>query len=302
MSREEIINTITSRLPNERLSIKRKYRFKKQPFKTAWFYTLVAINRYTPLSIPIYGTTVWRHRLKAYSTSAIGSIRFLGFYDSDITLFLLKHYHETGDMLDVGANIGIYASLFSYLAPDSARVVAFEPTPSTFAVMRDSMQQCGNVTAEQLALSDQIGEISFHDYGVRHGVFNSSEAQPRPFLDSYDSLITVPSTTLDSYCSEHKLKPSLIKLDTEGTEVKILEAGTTTLAEYKPTILLELSGEEAWAAGIHKCFDILTEQGYHFFNATREGELTPHQRRDSYLYENLIAIHGSKLAGYGITN
>lgn len=301
MSREEIIATITSRLKDERLAINRRARFKAHPLKTAWFYTIVALNRYVHFLIPIYGTTVWGHRLKAYETSAIGSISFLGFYDSDITLFLLKYYQGAGDILDVGANIGIHSSLFSYLAHPKSKVIAFEPTPSTCRVLKANMQQCHNVTVEERALSDTIGNISFIDYGLRHGVFNSSQAQPHAFLQKYGKKISVPSCTLDAYCVEHGLKPDLIKLDTEGTEANILRHSTQTLNQYKPTIILELGGGEAWAPGINQCFDILTAQGYHFFNATKDGTPFRHDRQPTYQYENLIAIHKDNLPTFGIS-
>jgi FkbM family methyltransferase len=300
MSREQLINRITERLKDEDLTIQRTARFKKHPLRAAWFYARVVLNRYTPLLLPIVATTAWGHRLKAYETSAIGSVYFLGFYDADITLFLLKHYHEDGDILDVGANVGIYASLFSHLATSNTRVVAFEPTPSTAGVLRSNVGALTNVAIEQVALSDHTGEITFHDYGLRHGVYNSSQAQPLAFLQNQGVEITVASTTLDAYCAEHKLKPSLLKLDTEGTEDSILKHSTQTLKEYRPTILLELGGGEAWAAGIAASFTILEEHDYRFFNATREGALVPHTRKTTYKYENLIAIHVSNLSAYGI--
>jgi FkbM family methyltransferase len=298
MSRNELTAAITARLTDEDLTILRNARFKKHPLCASWFYFLVAWNRYTPFLIPIRGKTMWGHELQAYETSAIGSIYFLGFYDVDLTLFLLRHYQEAGDVLDVGANVGVHTSLFSYLAAPGARVVAFEPTPSTASVLRKNSATLTNVTVEQTALADREGTISFIDYGLRHGVFNSAQAQPLPFLKDQGTKIEVASTTLDQYVAKHGLKPSLIKLDTEGTEAGILAQSSETLRRYQPTILLELGGGEAWAENAAQCIDTLAAHGYSFFNATREGDLLPHERQVHYQYQNLIAIHTSKLPAY----
>jgi FkbM family methyltransferase len=298
MTRTEIITKIEAEASNQGLTILRSERFKKHPLKAACFYAQVAQNRYTPLILPIKTQTLWGHPLFAYETSAIGSIYFLGFYDSDISLFLLKNFKESGDLLDVGSNIGYYTSLFTQIAAPTAKIAAFEPTPSTFEVLKKNVGALPQVTTEQIALSDRTGTTTFFDYGHRHGVFNSTAAQPLPFLKDKGNKIEVQTETLDEWCLRTNTKPSLIKLDTEGTEANILRHGRKTLTAHAPLILLEVGGGEAWSKNTSECFDILTKYDYEFFEIDSYGTPIPHARQENYTYKNLACIPVTKRNTY----
>ena len=154
------------------------------------------------------------------------------------------------------------------------------------------------VFLEKIALADSIGSIKFHDYGIRHGVFNSSKAQPHDFLKHVGQVIEVKTDTLDTWCERTNTKPSLIKLDTEGTEVKILRQAEKTLTTYKPIILLEVGGGDAWKENTTGSLDILAQHDYQFFTLTAAGDLVPHKRQSSYRYDNLVAIHQSQVQKY----
>ena len=298
MDRKSIIEYIENIDGKLAQNISRNARFKFQPLRALWFYFLVALNRYTKLLIPITGKTFWGHKLYAYETSAIGSIYFIGFYDGDVSLFLLKHFAEEGDILDVGANIGAYTSLFTQIKHPSAQIHAFEPTPSTYGVLKDNVGKLEAVTCHQIALSDQSGTVKFYDYGHRHGVYNSTKAQYLPFLQKTGKEINVPTDTLDSWCQQNSIKPSLIKLDTEGTEASILKKGVEVIRTYKPTFLLEVGGGDAWGENNTNSINLLETEGYNFYNVTTEGTLIKHQKQNSYEYQNLIAIHNSKSSQY----
>jgi len=295
MERSAIITRIEAQTENMGLTILRGERFKKQPIKSTIFYLQVALNRYSPLRFPIKANTVWGQPLEAYETSAIGSIYFLGFYDRDISLFLLKYWDEEGDILDIGANIGVDTSLFTQIAKPSAKVVAFEPTPSTATTLKKNVGTLANVSCEEIAISDKNGVTTFYDYGNRHGVYNSTAAQPLAFLAGEGKEIEVATETLDSYCLRKNIRPSLIKLDTEGTEAAILQNASETLTKYQPLILLEVGGGAAWSENNTTALEILTDYGYTFFTADETGEIAPHTPQKMYQYQNLIAIHSSKV-------
>lgn len=298
MLRNEIIEKIESLSTDADLTIIRSARFKKHPLKAFCFYAQVALNRYASLALPIRTKTLWQHPLMAYETSAIGSVYFLGFYDGDVTLFLLKHFKESGDLLDVGSNIGYYTSLFTQIATPEAKIVAFEPTPSTYGVLVQNVGTLTHVTTEPIALSDKAGSITFYDYGIQHGVYNSTAAQSISFLKDKGEKIDVATDTLDNWCKRTGTKPSLIKLDTEGTEGGILEQGQETVREYSPLILLEVGGGEAWSENTAKCLDILEKHQYQFFELDDAGTPIPHQRQKTYTYKNLVCIPKSKLERY----
>ena len=90
----------------------------------------------------------------------------------------------------------------------------------------------------------------------------------------------------------------MIKLDTEGTEAKILSKASQTLSTYKPLLLLEVGGGEAWSKNNNDCLDILSAHGYEFYTVTKQGDLEAHTRQLSYQYQNLVAIHQSQIQKY----
>lgn len=298
MNRTDIISAIEQKRLLLSQANGRRERFAQSPFKALWFYTLVAINRFSPLLLPIRARTVWGDELRAYETSTIGSLYFLGFYDIDTSLFLLKRYQESGDILDIGSNIGAYALLGNQIRGEHSTVYAFEPTPWTFSILQRNVADQKNIKPVRLALSDTVGTTSFMDYGRRHGVFNSTKAQELPFLQNEGTTIEVKTDTLDNFCSAHSIKPSLIKLDTEGTEARILRRGTHTLETSAPIILLEVGGGEAWAENVKGCFDILRRYTYSFFELDDTGSLIPHAEQEIYQYKNLVCIPERKFKDY----
>lgn len=298
MDRSIIIAAIERKRKRLDEATNRRARFRHDPLRTLWFYGRVAWNRYLPLRLPLRAATVWGDRVTAYETSAIGSVYFLGFYDIDTTLFLLKHFHESGDILDIGSNIGYYALLGAQVAGPNTKVVAFEPTPATFKLLTENTRSNSRIAIEQRALADRAGEMTFIDYGDRNAVFNSTKAQVHDFLQGTGIPIKVATTTLDAYSAEHDLAPALIKLDTEGTEAGILAHGTRTLREHAPLILLEVGGGEAWRDNTTKSLDILADAGYGFFELDDAGTPHPHVRQASYAYQNLVCIPERKQAAY----
>ncbi len=46
--------------------------------------------------------------------------------------------------------------------------------------------------------------------------------------------------TLDGFCNDRNLSPQVIKIDTEGAEVKILKGALDTIGLHKPTIFLSV--------------------------------------------------------------
>lgn len=278
-----------------------KSRLLHRPIKTLWFYLLVIINRNIFLKIPLKTKTIWGKEMFAYESSAIGSVYFVGYYDRDVTLFLLKHDHAQGDFLDIGSNIGYYSLLATQFTSAPQRILSIEPTPSTFEVLKRNVSNEEQITPLALALSDTIGTSILTDYGYRYAVFNSLKKQTLPFLKDKGKEFEVKTTTLDALCNDYNLHPAIIKLDTEGTESHILKGSQKVLETYSPVIILEVGGGKAWQENIAFCLDTLADRNYHLFELSDEGNLKKHQREETYTYKNLVCIPASKLSTYEIS-
>ena len=92
-------------------------------------------------------------------------------YEPEETQFFIDNLKEGMRVVDVGANIGYYTTLFSRLVGTTGSVIAFEPDPTNFSLLEKNCKAngCRNVRLEQLALSDKNGVAQLHLSEVNRG-------------------------------------------------------------------------------------------------------------------------------------
>jgi FkbM family methyltransferase len=174
---------------------------------------------------------------------------------------------------DVGANAGIYSLLATLRAGPSGWVYAFEPLQRNLHYLRrhvvlNNLQNC-TVLAE--AVCNEEGTRSFSAAAL-----DSSMAR----LAS-DGELRVPSTTLDRciYGEKRFRPPDVLKIDVEGAELEVLEGAHRALAEFHPSVFLEIHGTQLHA----DCRAFLTKLGYHLDEAYGQIVATPpHKSAPSY--------------------
>jgi FkbM family methyltransferase len=130
-----------------------------------------------------------------------------------------------GNIVDVGANIGCTALLFSGLGE---RVDAFEPSPSTFEILKQNTGVEPNIFIHNLGLGDRVGrsQITF-SANNRSGAFISKG------IEVSDGHITeeIELSTLDEFIkNKKKTAVDFIKIDVEGFEVQVLRGGRKDIA------------------------------------------------------------------------
>jgi FkbM family methyltransferase len=165
-------------------------------------------------------------------------------------------------VLDIGANIGMFSMLGSRLVGENGRIIAFEPTRSTFEALNENlkMNNCQNVKTERLALGDTEGTIFLGD--VPNDAMN--------FIDkNKKSGEEVQLKLLDNYLKENDIqKVNFIKIDIEGAEMLCFRGATDMLKTHRPTIIMECN--EMWSKRFdYSVFDLLqflSQFGYRFDN------------------------------------
>lgn len=179
---------------------------------------------------------------------------WLGIYEADKQRLLEPLVSPGMVIWDVGANIGFYTLAFSALATAGGHVYAFEPLGSNFGrlLAHIRLNELGNVTAVQAALSDADGLVGF-DTGP-NALMGRLDANLRQYL--------LPTLTADGFVARYpQAVPALIKLDVEGAEGAVLEGARKLLSTAGPVLLLALHGPEAE----RRCRAILAEAGYECF-------------------------------------
>jgi FkbM family methyltransferase len=121
-------------------------------------------------------------------------------------------------IIDCGANIGMSILAFKKSCPE-ARILAFEPDPNTCAILRKNI--AGNalpdVEVVEAAVADARGDIRFYKtVEGKHSLLSSTSPANIPGAKE----IRVRAERLADYITG---EVDLLKMDVEGSEMKILE-------------------------------------------------------------------------------
>lgn len=127
-------------------------------------------------------------------------------------------------VLDVGANEGRYSEQLLSLAP-RLRIHAFEPNPTTFARLRRRMEphgvRCWNVALGASSCKAQLFDYADRD-GSSHASLHSEVFSRLHHSESHACEIEV--RRLDEILEAEGITDVfLVKIDTEGTELQVLE-------------------------------------------------------------------------------
>lgn len=165
-------------------------------------------------------------------------------------------------VVDIGAHIGIYTLFALRQLSGHGRVYSFEPTPKTFALLRDNVQvngflESGVARLDQRAISDHAGTANFTAYAANSG-HNSL------FGDAaVGETLSVETVTLDAALADEP-RIDVIKIDAEGSEPFVLR-GMTGIVGRNPAIriFVEFAPVHLRRAGIEpvQWYEELTEMG-----------------------------------------
>lgn len=159
--------------------------------------------------------------------------------------------------LDIGANFGMHSLLF--LVHD-IETVTFEPNSSCHEYFR-RLCKLNHVTPrlEPVALGDRQGYVEL-SYPERHTWLGSTNADVVRALRLSQKLVseTVEQKTIDDCFPSIGSNRTLIKLDTEGSELSVLRGAVRTLEECKPLVIFECCGDHERT----EIFDVFDSRDY----------------------------------------
>lgn len=188
-------------------------------------------------------------------------------------------------ILDVGAHTGLY-SLFACALNPRAEVFSFEPFPPIYRrllaniAMNGFRQRC---TPFQTAVGDSAGTARFH---VTEDLTMCAVVEAGGELE-------VPVVALDDVVP-HDGRTSLVKMDVEGHEYKVLRGMQGILEDSRPAVLFECNpGGDGGRINA-----LFRKYGYRLFHlgntAVELSELVP--ERFSKGNHNFLALHSSRRA------
>jgi FkbM family methyltransferase len=170
-----------------------------------------------------------------------------GAYEPYITSLLLFLMREDGLFVDVGANFGLHALQIAGALP-RARCLCFEPHPAVHEGLRRNIRFSGfdNVAAHALALGDAPGTVDFfmHDGAAYNRGLSSLQATPD--MEAGFRRERVEMTTLDAFLPEaDRERLSVVKIDVQGAERRVLAGMKDLLARARPAVVFEFESDYA---------------------------------------------------------
>lgn len=157
----------------------------------------------------------------------------------------LKQQQVFGDVLkdgnivfDVGAHVGFYSLLAAEVVGPSGKVFAFEPNQRNFDYLEWHIKHNGyrNTFPFQVAVSNHNGRAYFDE---------AADSAQGHLTHNPEGAIGVQSISLDTFIEQKKLPaPTVLKIDVEGAELRVLQGAANTLKNHKPIIFLSTHRED----------------------------------------------------------
>lgn len=171
-----------------------------------------------------------------YEPAGIGLIRWL------CQSGVVSSAEETA-FVDVGANIGVYSL---QLNDNFKEVIAFEPHPITCKILKLNIDLNGarNIRVEQIALSDSCGVADLmDDFGDNIGASSLEDGRSNELTGCRNTVTLEPGAQAIAQVTSHRI--SVVKIDVEGHELKVVEGLAPLLARDRPILAFEANSPAA---------------------------------------------------------
>ena len=201
-------------------------------------------------------------------------------YESWLAGLTSRVVDPSKDVIDVGANVGLFTVLCGNLINDDRFVLAIEPVDSALTYLKANIR-----------LNNKNDKVMIYEgvASAKAGIFSMNVI---PGMEEYSTLgdlvhpkieeqvsiqKQVSGDTIDQLVKKYSLMPGFIKIDAEGAEHLVLKGASETLNHFHPIILSEISDFLLNAQGATSAdiFRYLTGLGYSLFNAETLAPIEP---------------------------
>ena len=227
-------------------------------------------------------------------------------------LDLISRAVAAGDeVLDLGANYGLYTYHLSRAVGANGRVYAFEPVPFTSSALALVTRLLGlrNVSIVAKGCSDASGTVAFNVPLQRSGALGAGQAHigarndDRPGAETQvrwdrTTRIHCEVVALDEY-----LPPlanlSLIKCDIEGAELLAFRGAVRTIEAHRPSVICEINPWflDGFGLRLDDLVGFFVDRGYSLYRYTDGKQLVP-VATAAIVEDNYVFIHPRRIAPF----
>ena len=193
-----------------------------------------------------------------------------GSFEPNEFVFLGRVLEPGMVFVDGGANEGLYSLFASRHVGSTGRVLAVEPSSREYArlVANLRVNALDNVTSVRGALGDSRGEVTLAVAGGGHDGLNTIGPHASDLNVETAAHEQVELLTLDDLVLAHGFgRVDVIKLDVEGSELRVLDGARALIARDRPLLLIEVEVERLASQGDTKdmLLERITSLGYQLY-------------------------------------
>ena len=217
-------------------------------------------------------------------------------YEPNQTEVVKKYVHEGDTVIDIGAHVGYYTLLMAQLVGENGKVYSFEPDPVNFQLLKKSVEINGfeNVVLIQKAVSNITDKVKLflgNDDSAINRIYDAKLGDTKESID-------VESVTIDEYFKENDELVNFIKIDSEGSEVKIINGMKQFLSRNQELVmmteffpfLIKKSGDEP-----NQYLKSLEEFGFSLYNILDKNEKTNKINSENFLESGINSEYCTNL-------
>lgn len=227
-----------------------------------------------------------------------------GWYERHLMALLPHVLPVDGVALDIGANAGAVTLAMARCAP-RGRVVAFEAAPANADRLAANLAATGtrNVDLARVAVYDRTAELrlTFADEASAGASVSGARGAAGT---------VVPAVALDDWARQADLaRLDLVKVDVEGSELRVLRGARGLLERHRPTLLVECSPvslRQHDGQPVDALLDELDLHGYRLGWIAGRGAVIPLPDRNALHavlattgIADLVAVHAGRLPTAG---
>ena len=217
-------------------------------------------------------------------------------YEPNQTEIVKKYVHEGDIVIDVGAHVGYYTLLMAQLVGKNGKVYSFEPDPVNFQLLKKSVEINGfeNVVLIQKAVSNITDKVKLFLGDNDSAINRIYDAKLGDAKESID----VESIRIDEYFKENDELVNFIKIDSEGSEVKIINGMKQFLSRNQELVmmteffpfLIKKSGDEP-----NQYLKSLEKSGFSLYNILDKNEKTNKINSENFLESGINSQYCTNL-------
>ncbi|MCK4377377.1 MAG: FkbM family methyltransferase [Actinomycetia bacterium] len=271
----------------------RAQKLKKVPVRLIYSKILELISRWLDKPFKVKAKTFWGEEMFLIIPEVV-SLRIYryGFHEENLTKMILEYLKPGMTFFDIGAHIGYFTMLASYIVGEKSMVHSFEPTPNTYEVLIQNIKR-KNVITNNCAVFSKETFIRFNDYGSKYSAFNTFKKArlDESILKNLNPIsVKVKTVTLDKYVKMEKCKPDFIKIDVENAELEVLQGAKDTIKEFHPIISIEVGDFDLNDKHSSECISLLNNYGYQAYEY-RNNRILKHNIKNKYVYDNILFLY-----------